>query len=355
MRQRILILLMLLVSATLAFAGGGREEAADDTVSETESQDNQPASAEEDSSPGTIIGADSPDRVVAVVNGVNILREDFEQSVSATRQSLTLQGQAIPADQEGEFLNQVLEQVIAQELLYQEGLREGMGPTAAEIDAQMQQTRANFQTEEEYQGALDANGITEEDLRARIERNTVIQQVISQAVAGRETVDDAAVEQFYNENPSFFEQPDQLAARHILISTQGLESDEDAMADALARAEAIRQELLDGADFAALAQERSEGPSGPRGGDLGTFGRGQMVAPFEEAAFALEVGEISDLVQTQFGYHVIEVTEKIEGTTVPLEDVSPNIRNYLAQQQQAEALDEYVAALREEAEIVTNL
>jgi peptidyl-prolyl cis-trans isomerase C len=112
--------------------------------------------------------------------------------------------------------------------------------------------------------------------------------------------------------------------------------------------------LLDGADFATLAQERSEGPSGPRGGDLGTFSRGQMVAPFEEAAFALDVGEISDIVETQFGFHVIQVTDKIDAALVPVDQVSANIEQYLAQQKQADALSAYVDELRSEAVVELN-
>jgi peptidyl-prolyl cis-trans isomerase C len=177
--------------------------------------------------------------------------------------------------------------------------------------------------------------------------------MIAEAVEETTEITDAEVQEFYDENPQYFEQGEQVAARHILISTEGMETDE-AVEEARSRAQDVRQELEDGADFAELAKEKSEGPSASRGGDLGTFGRGQMVGPFEEVAFALEEGEISDVVKTRFGFHVIQVTEKIESGVAPVDQVSQNIRQYLSQQKQAEALNAYVDELREDAEIVVN-
>lgn len=343
--RRYFMVLMLLLIPVLVFAGGGRESDESDATEATTTEESTP----EDSAPGTVIGSESAGRVIATVNGVNILTEDYEQSLAATRQSLALQGQNVGPGDEEVFRAQVLDQVIARELLYQQGLLDGFAPTDQAIDQQLAQTRSRFNTQEEYEQALAQNGVSEEELREQLTRNTVIQQVIAGAVEGSTEVTEESVQAFYDENVSLFDQGQQVAARHILISTDGL--DGDGIEEARGRAEGIREELVAGADFAELARERSEGPSGPNGGSLGTFGRGQMVAPFEEAAFSLEVGEISQVVQTQFGFHVIEVTEIIASSIVPLEQVSQNIRQFLAQQQQAEALDAYVASLREAATV----
>jgi len=181
----------------------------------------------------------------------------------------------------------------------------------------------------------------------------VIQQIVAVALEGVEPVSQDEIQAFYDENPFYFQTAEQVAARHILISTEGLTTDEE-KSEAFARTNDIREELLAGADFATVAQEKSEGPSSVSGGDLGTFGRGQMVPPFEQAAFGLAVGEISEIVETQFGYHIILVTEKVEAQTAPLEDVSPSIEQFLAGQKQDTALEAYVDALREGATIVLN-
>jgi len=334
----------------LVFAGGGQEESTDEAEPTTTESD---TTSETSRGEGTRIGSADPERAIATVNGVGILREDYEAAVEQTRQRFAAQGQQIPENELETFRTEILDQLVAEELLYQEAMSQNLDPQTEAVESQFDQMRSQFETDEEWQQALAENQTSEEELRGQIERNAVIQQLIATAVAEVEPVSEAEIRTFYDDNAELFDQGSQIAARHILISTEELESEAE-IADARERAEAIRDELRAGADFAELARERSEGPSGPQGGELGTFGRGQMVAPFEEAAFALEVGEISDVVQTQFGFHVIEVTEKLESAVVPLEQVSQNIGQYLNQQRQAEALAAYVDELREEAEVVVN-
>ncbi|MFW5684852.1 MAG: peptidylprolyl isomerase [Spirochaetota bacterium] len=356
MRYRVMMTLVLLLATSLVFAGGGREQNDEQDDQQTEQssgadeQIEDSGDSEVDSRPGTVIGGSDPSRNIATVNGVSILREDYESAVEQTRMRFAQQGQQVSEAEMEAFRTEILDQLIAEELLYQEALRQDIEAPSDAIEAQYQQMRSQFPTDEQWQQALQTNNTTEEELRVQVERNALIQQLIEQAVGETTPVTDEEVQAFYDENPQFFAQDEQVAARHILISTEELEGDE-AIEEARGRAEAVRQELLEGADFAELARERSEGPSGPRGGELGTFGRGQMVAPFEEAAFSLEEGEISEVVQTQFGFHVIQVTEKIESGNVPVEQVTPNIRQYLGQQRQADALGHYVDELREEAEI----
>jgi peptidyl-prolyl cis-trans isomerase C len=156
---------------------------------------------------------------------------------------------------------------------------------------------------------------------------------------------------FYEENPQYFEQPEQVAARHIILTTQGI-TDEAELAAKRAELEEIRQEIADGADFATVARERSEGPSASSGGDLGQFGRGQMVPEFEEAAFSLEPGELSGIVETQFGYHILQVTDRIPGRTESYEDAKENIRTFVTEQERNVAAQRYLGNLRSDAEIL---
>ena len=336
MRKSILIVLALALAATTAFARGDREDAEDSGTSERQE--------------GTAINADRSSEFIAEVDGVGIRRESYEQAVQNTLRSFQQQGRAVPEEDLETFRSEILDQLIAEEILYQTGVDRGYEPTEQSIDTQFEQMRGRFETEEEWQQALDAQGTTEEQLREQLVRNTVLEQVITDVTADVEPATDEEVQVFYDENPQFFETGSQVEARHILLSTQGLE-DEDAVAAKRAEAEAVRDELLAGADFATLAEERSEGPSAAQGGSLGTFGRGQMVAPFEEAAFALAEGEVSGIVQTQFGFHIIQVTDIIEGGFTPIEQVSANIRQFLGQQRQADALAAFVDEAREEADV----
>ncbi len=352
MGNRIIGIFLMVVVAAFAFAGGQRERDEDQTPRQAESADE---TRQTDTEPGTPIGTTISRDEIATINGVGILREDFETAVAQTRQRFQMQGQPVSEAQMEEFRTEILDQLIAEELLYQDALSKGLDVSDDAVDAQFQQIRGQFQTDDEWQQALDANNTTESELRMQIRRGDLIQQVIETAVADSAgaQITDAEVQEFYDGHPEFFDQGEQIAARHIIVSTQGMESEAE-IAEARERIEAIRQELLAGADFAELAREYSDDGSALQGGDLGTFGRGQMVPEFEQAAFALEEGEISGIVQTQFGFHVIEVTERMDTGMVPIADVSQSIREYLGQQQQADALSEYVERLRDEADVVVH-
>lgn len=358
MRQRLFILFALILIPVFAFAGGGREDSDEsaDQAETDEVESSETAGDEEATQPaasGTLLDTSDPAKFVATVNGVGILREDYNLALQRTQEAYLAQGQSIPEAQMPLVREQLLDQLVAEELLYQEALGQGIEPDQNAAELQFQQMRAQFPTDEGWAQALEANSTDEEELKFQIERNNIIQQLITEQISGVTPATSEEIQAFYDDNPSFFQTGEQVSARHILISTEGLETDEE-RADALSRAESIRTELVAGADFAETAIEKSEGPSAPRGGDLGTFGPGQMVAPFDQAVFALEVGEISDVVETQFGYHIIQVTDKQDAGVTPLADVSQSIEQYLLQEKQGLALEEYVAELREVATIVLN-
>jgi peptidyl-prolyl cis-trans isomerase C len=145
-----------------------------------------------------------------------------------------------------------------------------------------------------------------------------------------------------------------VRASHILISTKPTDPNADpnqVKVQAKSKAEDLLKKAKEGADFAALAKENSSCPSAAQGGDLGSFPRGQMVKPFEDAAFALKVGQISDLVETEFGYHIIKVTEHQDPNQIAFDKAKTNILNELTQQKKQEAARKYVDSLRQSAKI----
>ena len=117
------------------------------------------------------------------------------------------------------------------------------------------------------------------------------------------------------------------------------------------KAEAIRKRVAAGEDFATVAKAESKCPSAAKGGDLGYFGKGQMVPAFETAAFSLKPGQISEVVETQFGYHVIKVTDRKQAETVKFNDVKDKIEDYLKNQQAQKPMADYVEKLRKQAKI----
>jgi peptidyl-prolyl cis-trans isomerase C len=158
-------------------------------------------------------------------------------------------------------------------------------------------------------------------------------------------------EDFYKNNPDQFKQPERVRASHILISTPE-NADAATKAQAKSKAQQVLKDVKAGKDFAALARQHSQDPgSAVNGGDLGFFGQGQMVGPFNDVAFSLKPGATSDLVETQFGYHIIRVAEKQPARTASLEEMRPRIEEYLQHQNRESETESFVKSLRARGKI----
>ena len=244
---------------------------------------------------------------------------------------------------------EVLDQLIVQELLWQEAQKRDFVVSDADVDAQLDKMKSGFESEMAFSFKIEEGGFTEATYREDIRQQRSAQRMVSEGILPTIEISDEEVQEFYDANIDKMRIPEQVRARHILIGLKP--DDEDARKVAEKKIAAVQQELEAGANFALLAVERSEGPSATQGGDLGFFGRGQMVLPFEEAAFALQPGEISDVVETQFGLHIIKVEERRDGRTVPVEEAAERIRPYLTQQELQTTVESLIEELRAAAEI----
>ena len=161
---------------------------------------------------------------------------------------------------------------------------------------------------------------------------------------------DAEVSRYYEENKSRFVAPESVEARHILVKVPE-EATAEVKTQKKAKAEDLRKQLVDGADFDKLARENSDCPSKTSGGNLGSFGRGQMVKPFEDAAFSQPVKQIGPVVETVFGYHIIEVLDRTAAKTNSLDEVKARLSETLKQRTQMETVNKYLVALRAKSKI----
>ena len=287
---------------------------------------------------------------VAVVNGSVITQEDFDREMSRVQQRLLNMGKPLIDSQIPEIKKEVLENLINRELLYQESQRKGIKVDETAINKQVMTLKKRFPTEAEFKSALMKANLSEAAIKAQIKRGLAIQQFIDAHIAQKATVSDQEIKTFYESRPGLFKQPEQVRASHILIKVEP-QADESQKTAARKRIEEIQQRLQKGEDFAALAQEFSQCPSSAKGGDLGYFRRGQMVKPFEEAAFALKPGEVSDVVETKFGYHLIKVIEKKPETTIAFEDIKDRLEQYLKQEKVQKEVSLYAQKLKEKAKV----
>jgi parvulin-like peptidyl-prolyl isomerase len=239
------------------------------------------------------------------------------------------------------FKKNILDQLINYELLYQQAQKEKVKISNDDINLEIDKIKDNFSSPEEFNKALKANNITLVRLKEDIKRQLMINSILEKT-RNQVSISDEDLLEYYNENKDSFLEPEQVHARHILLETE-----EEANNILLQ----LKEDII---DFAEMAKEKSIGPSAPSGGDLGFFTRGQMVKEFEDAAFSLEPGEISKVVQTQFGYHIIKCEEKKEGYSPNFEEAKERINNILKYQRENEAITAFTSKLREEAVIVFN-
>jgi peptidyl-prolyl cis-trans isomerase C len=236
---------------------------------------------------------------------------------------------------------QVVGNFVVKTLVEQEIARQGIEVSEEEIDAEIAKVMERNPLPEgmTLEQVLAQQNVPMEEFRQNMGMMAKVNKLVPEPT-------EEAMAEFYAANAEEFAEAPNVSARHILVATSEEDTDEQ-KAEKKAKIEAIRQQLLDGADFAGLAKENSDCPSGQRGGDLGSFGRGQMVPEFDEAAFSQEVDAIGEVVETQFGFHVLQVTERSEGGTIPFEEAKDDIAGEL----RGEAFRTLVDTLRASAAV----
>jgi peptidyl-prolyl cis-trans isomerase C len=301
-------------------------------------------------SPSLADGPKNSKSVLAVVNGDEITQADFDREMATVQRQLLRMGKRQSELNLSAIKKEVLESLINKQLLYQESRKKDITISDAELNEQMQKVKERFPDENTFKEILKKEGLSLDDLRSQLKRDLMLQQFIDAQFVKNITVSDKEAKSYYEGNLNRFKNPEQIQASHILIKVDPGAKEAD-KAKARAKLEEIRKKLKKGGDFAALASESSECPSKARGGDLGYFGRGQMVKPFEDAAFSLKKGEVSDIVETGFGYHLIKVIDKKPETIIAYNDIQEKLTQYLKQQKLRNAIGEYINKVKETAKI----
>jgi peptidyl-prolyl cis-trans isomerase C len=295
-------------------------------------------------------GEKAPGDKVAAVNGVTISQGEFDRELSFFVRRAAAMGQQVPESQMPQMKNDVLDNLIERELLFQESKKKGIQIEPETVSNQLNTIKQRYPNEAEFTKMLNGLGMTESDVSVQIERGMAIRRLIDTEVGDKIEITDKETRSYYDDNPQLFQQPEQIKASHILIKVDASATDAQ-KAEARKKISEIQQKMKKGEDFASLAKTYSEGPSGPRGGDLGYFGRGQMVKPFEEAAFKLKPDETSDIVETRFGYHLIKVIEKKPAKKLAYTEVKEQLNERLKKQKLNAEADTYIKSLRQGAKI----
>jgi peptidyl-prolyl cis-trans isomerase C len=284
--------------------------------------------------------------VLARVNGEPVTRADFDRLLK----SIEAGNGPIPAAQRDEVLRGALDQLVTYTVMTQEAKARKIEVTDAEVEGRVKQMQSQFPSDAEFKKALAARSLSVDQLRADARTNMMISKMLDAEVAGAAAATEAEAREFYDKNPDKFTQGESARASHILIKVEP-NADDAVKKQAREKIDGILKRVHAGEDFAALAREHSQDGSAPQGGDLGVFQRGQMVPAFDQAVFALEPGQVSGVVTTQFGHHVIKLAEKRGASTVPYEQVSPRIVEYLSGQKKQQRADTFVEEAKKKARI----
>lgn len=287
------------------------------------------------------------DDVAIIVNGSPIATWEIGLLMPQIQTEMTAQGLKPTGE---EVLRRTLDRAIDSRLLSQEALRRGFQPDEARVERKLAAIAEGAGGRAELEAELIKSGVSYDQLRHTVFEADLVQALVEAEVMPSITVTDADVEEYYNDHPELFVGPDRIHARHILFRLDG-DASESERKSARRQAERVRKLALAGEDFAELAIEYSEGPNALRGGDLGFTTRGMMVDEFDDAVWALQPGEISEVVETEMGLHVIKVEEIVPGERVPLDEARPALTDLIRQQRLAVALAEFVGTLRKSAKI----
>ena len=290
------------------------------------------------------------DQKVAAINGTIITGQDVARKVAELKENFARQGRMISDEQLPDFRKYVINGMIEEEILFQDSQAKKIKVDQDAVKEALGNIRKGFPSEAEFDKALATNNMTQADLKQRISRDYAIRQLIDTQIADKVQITDQEGKSFYKDHPDYFKTPEQVKASHILVKLDENANESD-QTKAQTEIKDIQKQLKDGKVFSDLAREHSDCPSKEKGGDLGFFGRGQMVGPFEDAAFSLKVGETSDIVKTKFGYHLIKVTEKQSGGTVSYADSKEKIMNHLKREKVNENTSAYIEKLKQNAKI----
>lgn len=286
--------------------------------------------------------------VVAYVNGEAISGAELEMAVAELEARA---GQPVPADQRDDVVRGVLDQLIDYRLLLQESLSRMISVPEAGVDARIAELRTQFPSEEAFAQMLELRQMTLAMLRANVRQGVQVDAMLELELTAETTVTPEQVTEFYEDNASDFQEGERVRASHILLGFPE-NADDAAREQARVLALGVLIEVNVGEDFAALAKQYSDDPgSGPNGGDLGYFERGQMVGPFEDVAFSLAPGQTSHLVESPFGYHIIRVFDKQAARTIPLAEVRPQVQQFLEDQNRELQTQAFVETLRTKSRV----
>ncbi len=313
------------------------------------------------------VAEEPTDGIAFTINGVDITEAQLQKAMEPDLKKMAQQAKQLPPafvqTYKRQIRQQVIEKLIVEHLLDEKVKEANIVITEEELTGQITKMAATQQPPlslDQFKEKLAEYGRNFDELKQQVRKGMGYQKVMDAQWTDKINITEEDAKKHYDENPTMFEVKEQVRASHILIApaeitdpnTDPNQAKAEAKAEAKAKAQGLLEQIKAGADFAELARANSTCGSASAGGDLDFFGRGQMVPIFEKVAFELEVGKVSDIVETQFGYHLIKATDHKDAGTISFEQAKNDIIQKLTQEKKNELAQEYINSLKAEANIV---
>ena len=309
-------------------------------------------SKEEKSQSNELSANFSDSTIVAFVNGDPIHYNDVDKAIKQFLNQLgkdMVQFKSQKADTA--LWSEALNFIISTRLLAQEAYRQNINVEQKDIDLAISIIKKRFPSEQRFLDALQEADLTIEQFTNNLTKELMVQKLLEQEVGLQiEDTSDADALNYYNEYGEKFLQDEQIHVHHILLKVTET-ADQEKVKNVENKASRILERIKRGEDFETLARQYSEDPSALKGGDIGFFSRGDMIKNFEDAAFALKVGDVSDLVRTPLGFHIISMDERKGSQKIPFEEVKLEIKFLLKQERSNTLFEKYVQELKSKADV----
>ena len=287
---------------------------------------------------------------VATVNGVVLTEADLAEEIKKILPTETSFHSGVNPERMKTIRAKARSALIDMELQYQDALAKGQKLSDAELDAEIDKLKERFRAKGSFEKLIASAGFTEASFRRFVERKILADRFKTQVVDQKAQVTDAQVKEFYETNKARYFKPAEFRASQILLKVDPASTEEE-KAKVREKAEVILKKLRAGADFAEMAEKESNDRSSLNGGDIGSFHAGETVAEFEAALKTLKVGELSELVETLYGYHIIKLTDRREPRQLTYEEMREKIKAQLTNQEKDRLFKQWMDELRTKAKI----